>query len=49
MSLIRSRSKISTPIISNESFAQRQWLKRRGKDSMLRFSDDMIKKLQNYF
>lgn len=48
MSLHR-KAQSSSNLVIEESFVQRQWLKRRGKDDRLQFSDKMIRRLKDYF
>jgi Ca2+-binding EF-hand superfamily protein len=49
MSLNRHSHKSACNLVLDESFEQRQWLKKRGKNNRLLFSDKMISKLQSYF
>jgi Ca2+-binding EF-hand superfamily protein len=48
MSLHR-KTQSSSNLVIEEPFVQRQWLKRRGKDDRLQFSDEMIRRLKDYF
>jgi hypothetical protein len=49
MRLSRTKNHKSTPQILEQTYDQRQWLRKRGKTNRITFNEQMIDKLKHYF